>query len=636
MLENVTIGGRSLFRRLQQLLERLKAAAGLEWIILSAPAGLALALDFAHRGRHLLEMSWRHQGLYLLAMAESCVVWGLLLYAAVRRTWVGYLSALLFVLGFTFSCGGQVYFFDQYRAYLTQDLTLFAVNLTESVLSQLAADMSRYVWSNAPFLVAAVVLIVFYRTLPSARLPERTRFVWAAPVVFLGCWFIPLKFRAPQAATPDTLYLNAMGAYVRSQLGVTDQSRQVRPRLRQSRNVPALKSVSPTPRNVLFILLESVRADAACSSFEAECRLTPYTNRLLPLRHGLQQHRALDSTTAISLGVLTSGVAPDETGEVLHTWPLVFDYARAAGYTTAYWTSQNLFFGSSHLFVENFGVDEFVSATQLDMRADIDMGADESLLADHVIARLGHLKEPFFAMVHTSNVHHPYLVSPDGPQPVQPASFDKGAGGMALLRNYYQNAVVQEDAHLARVIEALRSTEAGSRTVIVLTSDHGEGFRDHNQMGHTFSLFDEEVKVPAFIDAPPATLTPIEVENLRLHEQAFTYHPDLTATMLDVIGVWGDKQLDEFKSKIVGRSLLRAPEPPRTLPMTNCSALWSCAYENWGAMNGSLKAFARTPYDTGWQCFDVAVDPREKTNLDTEPCRALIAEALANFGRAPL
>lgn len=634
MFEKPSLVCQSLVRRFVNLRSRLTRSPRLEWAVLCAPAALALALDIVHRGPHLASMSWAHQGLYALAVLESCVVWGLLLYAAARKTWLGHFSSALFVLGFTFACGGQVYFFEQYRSYLTQDVTLFAVNLTDSVLSQLAADLARYLSAKAPFLVAAVGLIAVCRTLPK-HLPQRRRFMWAAPLVFLGCWFVPLKFRSPQAATPDTLYLNAMGAYVRSHLGMTDQSRQVRPRARQSLSVPRLSPSSAVSRNVLFVLLESVRADAACSLFASDCTLTAHTNRLLPKRYGLMQHRALDSTTAISLSVLTAGVAPDETSEVLHTWPLLFDYARAAGYSTAYWTSQNLYFGSSHLFVENLGGDEFVSATQLDMGADIDMGADERLLADHVIERLPGLQEPFFAMIHTSNVHHPYFVHPERPAPFQPASFDKGPTGSHLLRNHYQNAIIQEDAQLARIIEALRATEAGRRTVIIYTSDHGESFRDHNQMGHTFSLFDEEIKVPAFIDAPEGTLTDAERKNLELHRSLFTFHPDLTVTALDVMGVWEAPGLAEFAPKIIGRSLLRPPQEPRTLPMTNCSALWSCAYENWGAMKGALKVFARTPYDTGWQCFDVEADPLEKQDLDTQACKELVAYALARFGRTP-
>jgi hypothetical protein len=74
----------------------------------------------------------------------------------------------------------------------------------------------------------------------------------------------------------------------------------------------------------------------------------------------------------------------------------------------------------------------------------------------------------------------------------------------------------------------------------------------------------------------------------------------------------------------------------RTVPMTNCASLWSCAFENWGLMRGGHKVFARTPYDTGWQCFDLVADPGETQNLDTPHCRSLVAHALELYGRAPL
>lgn len=606
------------------------------WLLLSLPGVLSLVTDSWHRAGHLWNMPLRYQALYVLAAVESCIVWGLLLYSAGRRSWAGNALSVLFVVAFTAALGGQVYFFDQYRAYLTQDLTLFAANLTESVVNQLAADIGHYFATNVPFLVIAVTLVMACRSLFVNRgVHPRRRLVVLAPLVFIGCWFVPLKFRAPQAATPDTLYLNAMGAYVRSRLGVTDQARQVRPRIRQSRPVPALDVAIPAPRNVLIVIGESLRADATCVRYDPDCKWTPHTNELLRHRHPLNQLRALDSTTAISVAVLFSGVAPTESSEVLHTWPLLFDYAKAAGRTTAYWTSQNLFFASSHLFVENLGVDDFVSATQLDMNADIDVGADEALLADYVIENFPKMREPFFGVLHLSNVHYPYLVREHAEQPFQPAALDKGPNGGKALRNYYQNAVVQQDLQLARILEEVRQTDTGRRTVIIYTSDHGEAFRDHYQMGHTFSLFDEEVKVPGFIDAPPGTVSEEERANLEAHRDRFTFHPDLTATALDLMGVWNAPAIEEFRHKLIGRSLIAAPEPDRSVPMTNCAAVWSCAFENWGLMHGHMKVFARTPYDTGWQCYDLLQDPAEQVELTTPRCDELIAEALSVHGRPP-
>ena len=61
-----------------------------------------------------------------------------------------------------------------------------------------------------------------------------------------------------------------------------------------------------------------------------------------------------------------------------------------------------------------------VTATELDPASDLDMGAPESLLAEHVNAHVGELKEPFFAVVQLSNMHYPYYVDRKAPMPFEP------------------------------------------------------------------------------------------------------------------------------------------------------------------------------------------------------------------------
>jgi arylsulfatase A-like enzyme len=344
--------------------------------------------------------------------------------------------------------------------------------------------------------------------------------------------------------------------------------------------------------------------------------------------------RSLDSSTAISLAVLWSGVGPTESREVLHTWPLLFDYARAAGWDTAYWTSQNMMFGNARLWVKNLGVSKFVSATDLDSTCDLDMGAPESLLATRVNQEIGQLKEPFFAVIHLSNVHYPYYVNRNGPQPFQPATTSKAPDKNPYFFNYYQNSVYQQDVHIAKMLSHLRSTEAGKHTVIVYLSDHGEAFREHGQMGHTFSIFDEEIHVPAWIDAPPGTLTPKEAQALASKKDAYVYQVDITPTIMDLMGLSSEKGIAKYEKKWLGHSLLRPALTTEPLAMTNCAGVWSCAFENWGYMKQNLKIEARG-WDVGWHCYDVAADPDEKDELPLERCAELERLSLATFGRLP-
>ncbi len=604
-------------------------------LLLFAGPALVLSMDLSRRSARLASLDFEHHLLYFASLSESLILWSVLLYAAARRhgalRWV---AAVLFVIAFTFAVGGQTYFYSQYNAYLNLDVSLFASNFKDSVINQLLADFGNYLRAKLPPLCVALFLVwAARRWLKPHRLPARVAGV-IAPLLLIATFFIPAQHRHLQAAPPDVLYLNAVGGLLETQLGFTEQSNQMRPRARQSMPVPPLHPVATPQRNVLFVILESVRADATCLEYDPDCRRTEATNQLFPKRIAFPQMRSMDSTTAVSLAVLWSGLGPTESRDNLHTWPLIFDYARAAGFDTAFWTSQNMLFGNARLWVKNLGVSKFCSATDLEPTSDLDMGAPEGLLADRVNHEFGSLHEPFLAVVQLSNVHYPYFVDPNGPQPFQPSTTSKAAEDNPYFKNYYQNAVYQQDQHLAKLLAYVRSTDAGKRTVIVYTSDHAEAFREHGQMGHTFSIFDEEIHVPAWVDAPPGTLTDDELKTLTSKRTEYLYHVDIAPTILDLLGVGEDPGIARYRSHMIGHSLLRPGLSDQPLLMTNCAGVWSCAFENWGIMQRNLKVESRA-WDVGWKCHDVERDPFETQNYDLSECGNLVQLAEAAYGRLP-
>ncbi|HSC86514.1 MAG TPA: sulfatase-like hydrolase/transferase [Polyangiaceae bacterium] len=605
-------------------------------VLLALPTLGVLGIDLFWRRGRVFEFSGVEALWYALALLESAVVWSVLLVAASRaKGWLARFAGVAFVVLFALCVGGQGYFFEQYNAYLSTDVSRFATDFFDSVLNQLVADAGNYLSFKGPAALAALAVLVLSLRWMRPRRAVSVACGRAAPLIVLAAMLLPTQHSRQQASTPDVLYLNAMGGMFRTLAGFTEQSHQVRPRLRESLPLGQLTPQLEAPRNVVFVILESVRADATCVDFSADCARTPATNALFPSRVPLRQLRALDSSTAISLAVLWSGVGPNESREVLHTWPLVFDYARAAGYHTAYWTSQNMMFGNVRLWVQKLGVESFLHATDVDPASDIDLGAPEDAFVDRALQNLDRLEEPYFLTVQLSNGHYPYLVDPQGPQPFQPSEMSKAPEDNQAFRNYYQNAVYQEDQHLARLLSALRQRPGGERTVVVYTSDHGEAFREHFQMGHTFSLFDEEVKVPGFVDAPPDTLSEEQMANLRSRSDAFVFHPDLTATVIDLLGVWRDPALARFRAKMLGTSLLEPlPTVPPALPMTNCAGVWSCAFENWGAVRGQRKLLARA-WEKSYQCYDLAIDPQEKKDLGVAACGDLQMLANGWFTRLP-
>ncbi len=617
-------------------LRRLRAARRvLGAALLAVVPVLVVVLDFQRRGGRIALFEQYYRLTYLASFVESLCVWGALLYAASRRRgWLRHVAAALFVLMVTFSIGGQSYFYDQYHAYLNVDVSVFASNFMDSVVNQLLADIGNYLRAKLPPLALSLGLVWAARRVMRPRRASASVFGVLAPPLLIGSFFVPTEHRGQQASTPDTLYLHAVGGLLRTQLGFTDQSNQLRPRARNSLPVPPLARADVPKRNVVFVILESVRADSTCIEHDPECRRTGSTNQLFPGRYPFTQMRSMDSCTAISLAVLWSGLRPTESRDTLHEWPLIFDYAKSLGYDTAYWTSQNMMFGNVRLWVKNLGVNHLVTATDLDPTADLDMGAPEKYLADHVSENIGQLKEPFMAVIQLSNVHYPYYLDPELPTPFEPWTTSKAPELNAQFKNFYQNSVYQQDLHVGRMLDAVRKSEAGARTVIVYTSDHAEAFREHGQMGHTFSIFDEEIHVPAWIDAPPGTLTDDEAKSLRDKRDSFVFHVDVAPTVLDLLGAPADPQIAKYREKMPGNSLLRPELTTEPLPMTNCAGVWSCAFENWGYMQGSRKLEARA-WDRGWHCYDVEADPLEKLPLPATECGDLLQRAMETFGGLP-
>src|SRR5262249_838673 len=70
-------------------------------------------------------------------------------------------------------------------------------------------------------------------------------------------------------------------------------------------------------------------------------------------------------------------------------------------------------------------------------------------------------------------------------------------------------------------------------TLVIVTSDHGEGFGDHSIFGHASSLYLDEIGVPLVILAPgaPAGREVLDPVSLR----------DLPVTILDQTGLGGTK-----------------------------------------------------------------------------------------------
>ncbi len=596
--------------------------------LLSTPGLAVAAVDLQLRAQQIHAWPRSVVGVYALTLVLGGVLWaGLVAAAAAPRAW---LARVLLAAGAAMAVGAQLYFFGRYHAFMNPRAVVVGTSMMPSVGQQLWSDRASFLRALVPPLaVAALLTATLRRWAPVSRRWGALGLDAAMLCVVMAMFGHDIKGGGEQAASPDVLYLASMGKLASARWKHDDMVDRAHPGPRTPAPVAAM-APRPGRPSVLLVVTESVRATDACSVPTPDCQTTPYTNTQLPDRFGFSQMRALDSTTAASLAVLWSGIAPTASREALHTAPLLWEYAHAAGFDTGYWTAQNLLFANSGTWLEGLPISRWVSATDLDADPSYEVGADDGKLVDAVLRDLPAMQAPFVGVVHLSNTHFPYVID-EADAPFQPQSRAFGTGDAKKVLNRYRDAIRRQDAIVARLVRRVRELPGGDRTVVAFVSDHGEQIRERGAIGHTWGVYDEEVHVPFWIDAPAGTLTDAQAARLRELQDAPLVQLDVLPTLLDVMGLWDDPKIAAFRAAMPGQSLLRGGSPGQPVVLTNCSNIFACAFKNWGAMQGTRKLVA-TQNDVAWKCFDVADDPGENDDLGGEACGPL-AELASAGGR---
>ena len=604
--------------------------------LLLAPTACIIGLDLAKRHPRVLAFEGNDLFFYVGSCAVGLVIWSSLVGVATRTRGIArWPVRVLLAVAALLLVGSQIYTFERYQAYVNHRAVLVGTSFLPSIGQQLWFDRWTVVRALLPCLVLAIAIPIVSAKLAPMRRRSRG---WlcldlALVAVLLGA-FISSEGGAEQGQPPDVMYLAAVGQLARARWDHNETVERVHPGARSPEPMPALVAKPAKKRNVVMLITESVRAQSVCLDYSETCRYTPFSNKAVPERIALTQMRALDSTTAISLAIMWSGLLPTETRKDLHSAPILWEYVHAAGLESAYYTSQNLLFGNSGKWLEGAPWTRHVSATMIDPEATYETGSDDGAMVDYALKDIGALKEPWIAVVHLSNTHFPYKIDPDD-MPFTPQEEATGPGYENEILNRYQDSIHLQDKGVGRFLREMKKRPDADHTVTIFVSDHGEQMREKGAVGHTGTLFDPEIRIPFWINAPNGTLTDEEERHLRdLHATPVT-SLDIFPTIMDLMGLWDAPPIARFKEKIPGQSLLRGGSvPDRSIVLTNCSELWACAFKNWGAIHGTKKLIAHQG-ERSWSCFDVATDPDENKPLDPSQCGDLLPLTERTMGGRP-
>jgi len=100
---------------------------------------------------------------------------------------------------------------------------------------------------------------------------------------------------------------------------------------------------------------------------------------------------------------------------------------------------------------------------------------------------------------------------------------------LATMIALYDGEIAYVDSIVQRVIDDLKRRGMWDNTLLVVTSDHGEEFYEHEKWGHGLSLYDEMVHVPLIVREPG------DANAGRIVDQPLS-HVDLMPTLLDYLG----------------------------------------------------------------------------------------------------
>jgi choline-sulfatase len=281
---------------------------------------------------------------------------------------------------------------------------------------------------------------------------------------------------------------------------------------------PPTPTGPPADCNVVLISVDSLRADMPWSGYSR-----PIAPRLTELeRTAVSYTRAhsVSSYTSMSLGGLLGGRLPSElhrsgyffgtyTGDVF--FPKLLQ--KAGVHTSG--VMAHFYFQAAGL-EQGFDDWRIVPGVTFDGQTDRDVTSPQSeQVAEEILGDPANDARRFFFWVHYVDPHDLYLRH-DG--------IDWGPGP----RDRYDGEVTFTDRYIAKLLDLIASKPWSKRTVVIVTSDHGEEFGEHQMTRHGFEVWETLVHVPMMFVAPGAR--PRRIDSLRSGL-------DLAPTILDLFGV---------------------------------------------------------------------------------------------------
>jgi choline-sulfatase len=228
--------------------------------------------------------------------------------------------------------------------------------------------------------------------------------------------------------------------------------------------------------------------------------------------------------------------------------------------------------------------------------------------------------QAFFLFVHYFDPHDPY--TPPEPFLSQLAPSKQTSSWLEKVISQYDGEIAFVDHEIGRLLNALKQMGIEENTLIVITSDHGEGLMQHGHMLHGVHIYEEAVRIPLLFRWPQ------HIPGNKVFKSPVGL-VGLTPTILDLIGIKPESRRYQgvsFAPMIRGETisdtdrqifLYRRHYDAKTVGKIQVKG------EKFGIIDGNWK-YIEGAEEKSKELFNLDSDPRELRNLyDTSPRKAL-------------
>jgi arylsulfatase A-like enzyme len=187
------------------------------------------------------------------------------------------------------------------------------------------------------------------------------------------------------------------------------------------------------------------------------------------------------------------------------------------------------------------------------------------------------------------------------------------------ISSLYDGEVAFTDQEIGKVFEVLKYLGLEEDTLVVLTSDHGEGLGQHNHLRHSINIYEEAVRVPLLFRWPNHIPKGLELS-------APVEGVDIMPTILDLIGV-NLKSLS-LHGQSMAPVLRGGSEIDKDRPVYLYREYYTGRYrglykktflkgEKFALRKGKWK-YIEGMEENSKELFDLSSDPQELENIDTK------------------